>query len=114
MNPRKTDYSKIADRYDKNRIRHTIPKDERIETYYARNYQRLKILDLACGTGIYLQKQIECYRDYDIRWFGVNLSPEMLQKAKDKKLKAELLLGDALDMPFDQNFFDYVVFKCLP
>jgi ubiquinone/menaquinone biosynthesis C-methylase UbiE len=66
------------------------------------------VLDLACGTGIYLEKQIAFYRGCNIDWYGVDLSEEMLQKAKDKKLDARLLHGDALDLPYENDFFDFI------
>ncbi len=105
---KKTDYSKIAERYDNNELRHNIPEDPLVEKLYELNKQNIKILDLACGTGNYLQKQLEYYRGYNIRWFGIDLSEEMLKKAKVKKLKAELIKGDALNLPFEDNFFDYI------
>jgi len=51
-----TDYLKIASIYDKNWIRHYIPRDENIEKLYIANSSRLSVLDLACGTGNYLKK----------------------------------------------------------
>jgi ubiquinone/menaquinone biosynthesis C-methylase UbiE len=104
----KTDYSGIADKYDNNILRHKIPKDENIEKIYKTAINGIKILDLACGTGNYIKAQAEFYKDYKIKWFGLDSSAEMLAKAKEKKLNAELISGDAVNLPFDNDFFDYI------
>lgn len=104
----RTDYSAISERYDKNYLRHQIPKDIIIEDLYLKNNKTIKILDLACGTGNYLEEQIKYYNNYDIKWYGIDLSEQMLQKAKEKKLNAELIYCDAHDLPFNQEYFDYV------
>lgn len=104
----KTDYSKIADRYDKNEIRHRIPKDKLIEKLYKQNNNSLDVLDLACGTGNFIEEQMKYYRNYNIHWYGIDLSKEMLQKARRKNLPAEFIHGDAHDLPFHQATFDYI------
>ncbi|MBN2532683.1 MAG: methyltransferase domain-containing protein [Spirochaetales bacterium] len=109
---KKTDYSKIADRYDKNEIRHRIPKDILIKELYTNNGNSLDVLDLACGTGNYIEKQIQYYRDYNIHWTGADLCKEMLQKAINKNLKAAFIHADAHNLPFEQETFDYVKVNC--
>jgi ubiquinone/menaquinone biosynthesis C-methylase UbiE len=105
-----TDYSKIADRYDANLLRHEIPKDEVIGKLRAgaAKAARLKVLDLACGTGNYLAKQIADYGIRGIAWIGVDKSPEMLERAKAKNLTATLLEGDAAAIPLQDESVDYV------
>lgn len=58
-----TDYSKIAAKYDDNKLRHYIEKDINIGNICKKNSnQQISVLDLACGTGNYLVKQISEYR----------------------------------------------------
>ena len=38
----------------------------------------LCILDVGCGTGIYLEAQVECFKDPHIVWCGLGPSREML------------------------------------
>lgn len=106
-----TDYSRIASRYDDNRIRHTIPRDERIERHYNANEFDLSVLDLACGTGNYLLKQASEYREYAISWTGIDKSPEMLAVAKGKSIPAELIEGDACAVPLRDGSVDYATIR---
>jgi len=103
-----TDYSTIAARYDDNPVRHYIPRDEYIERHYTARRPIFCVLDLACGTGNYLAKQISEYRNHSISWIGIDKSPEMLSVAKKKGISAELLIGDACDVPLDGSSVDYV------
>lgn len=104
-----TDYSSIASKYDANKIRHYIDKDINIENILSKNHnQQITVLDLACGTGNYLVKQIAEYQDQQIRWIGIDKSPEMLNVAMQKQLHAELLIGDACQIPLDDNSIDYI------
>ena len=104
-----TDYSKIASKYDSNKIRHFIDKDLNIPNIITcNNATSLTVLDLACGTGNYLVKQTEEYKDQNIKWIGIDKSPNMLEVAKQKNLPAELLLGDACDIPLDNESVDYI------
>ncbi len=104
-----TDYSKIASKYDDNKIRHYIEKDINIERILkTNNNKQIIVLDLACGTGNYLAKQIAEYKDHQIKWLGIDKSPDMLYVAKQKQLTAELLLGDACQIPLDDKSIDYI------
>ena len=104
-----TDYSKIASKYDDNKIRHYIEKDINIERILKKNNNKqICVLDLACGTGNYLVKQITEYKDQQIKWFGIDKSTDMLNVAKQKRLPAELVLGDACQIPLNDNSIDYI------
>lgn len=54
-----------------------------------------RYMDFACGTGRILS-EFEKYAKYSI---GIDISEEMLEKAKKKNLKSELILGDAIESP---------------
>ena len=65
------------------------------------------VLDLGCGTGAVLQTIL--YRDSTKKAYGLDLSENMLQIAKEKlKDKATLVLGDSESLPFENEFFDVV------
>ncbi len=104
----KTDYSRIADRYDKNPIRHHQPREALITEVLAARKGAVKILDLACGTGNYLAAQIRHFPQKRIRWFGCDLSPEMLDRARGKRLAAELSIGNAEELAYASGSFDMV------
>jgi ubiquinone/menaquinone biosynthesis C-methylase UbiE len=66
----------------------------------------MSILDVGCGTGSYL----ELYRRYQCRLYGLDLSPSMLEVAKERLGEAaQLDLGDATAMPYDDGQFDLVI-----
>ena len=69
------------------------------------------ILDLGVGTGDMFYKIVPFNREgYNI---GLDISPEMLFKAKKKlddnaNSTTTLILGDAFNLPFDNNSFDLI------
>lgn len=104
MKTPKTDYSKIADRYD--RLRHVsaniwMPK--------IAEYGKIKdgslVLDIGCGTGSFVMSLLSL-RNTTI--FSIDNSLKMLKKAltKDKTRKAHWILSDAHQLPFRSNCFD--------
>jgi ubiquinone/menaquinone biosynthesis C-methylase UbiE len=103
-----TDYSRIAARYDDSALRHDIPADEDLGRLLAERGGKLSVLDLACGTGNYLVRQVAAYPGSGIEWTGVDKSEEMLARARTKGLPARLLRGDAADLPLDDASVDYV------
>ena len=65
----------------------------------------LKILDMACGTG----EQSLAFAKKGHNVTGIDLSPDMLKIANQKKhpnLKMQFLLSDATRIPFKTNTFD--------
>lgn len=107
-----TDYSPIASKYDSNAYRQKISEDVVLKDYIAR--QRLleyHVLDLACGTGIYLCNQREYFSDPAICWYGLDASLDMLQIARNKiKYKnVSVDQGLAENLPYEANYFDYIV-----
>lgn len=57
-----TNYTKIAPNYDKNPIR-AKGVDEEIKKILQKQKNKIRVLDLACGTGNYLKTQSEYYLD---------------------------------------------------
>jgi len=73
---------------------------------------KTKVLDIACGKGstaFYLAEKYGC------SVVGIDLSEELIQEAKDtcrkKKLnkQVEFIVGNAMDLPFDDNQFDVAI-----
>ncbi|HCC78030.1 MAG: hypothetical protein A2X25_00300 [Chloroflexi bacterium GWB2_49_20] len=66
----------------------------------------MSILDVGCGTGSHL----ELYQRYKCNLYGLDLSPSMLNVAR-KRLgdSTQLDLGDATDMPYEDDKFDLVI-----
>ena len=71
-----------------------------------------KILEVACGTGLVFENIVK--RNPDGKNIGIDLSPDMLEKAKqrlkkNKRSNFELKEGDALQLNFADLTFDTVV-----
>jgi len=105
---KETDYSKIAKKYDANPIRTDLSREPIIEKVLKAKSDSISLLDLACGTGNFLQKQHEEYKYDKISWYGCDLSEEMLAIAYRKAPFAHLTLSDAASLPYPDASFDIV------
>ena len=66
----------------------------------------MNILDVGCGTGSHL----ELYQRYQCNLFGIDLSPSMLEVARERLGdSAQLDLGDATEMTYEDDKFDLVI-----
>jgi len=66
----------------------------------------MSILDVGCGTGSHL----ELYQRYKCDLYGIDLSPSMLGIARERLGEtAQLDLGDATDMPYEDGKFHLVI-----
>jgi ubiquinone/menaquinone biosynthesis C-methylase UbiE len=64
------------------------------------------VLDVGCGTGSYLAR----YLEVGCRAFGIDASPAMLDQAERRlEGRADLRLGDATRLPYDDDSFDLVL-----
>jgi ubiquinone/menaquinone biosynthesis C-methylase UbiE len=68
--------------------------------------RRQKLLDVGCGTGIFL----EMFWDAGFDVTGLDSSPSMLAKSRERLgSRADLHLSRAEDLPFEDKEFDYSV-----
>ncbi len=70
------------------------------------------VLEVACGTGVVYKEIVK--RNPDGQNVGMDLSPDMLEKAKKrlgkiKNVHYELKEGDALQLDFEDNMFDTLI-----
>lgn len=70
------------------------------------------ILEVACGTGTVFDQIVK--RNPNGKNIGIDLSPDMLEKArkklqKNKRTNYELKESDALHLDFEDNYFDCVI-----
>lgn len=66
----------------------------------------MSVLDVGCGTGIHLER----YQKAGCTVSGIDLSPAMLQVARNRLGKAaNLYEGDASQMPYPDNEFDLII-----
>ena len=92
---------------------------ESLIQFIARNFYKLvrkdiRILEVGCGTGAniwYLTRE-------GFKVFGIDRSDVAIniakKRMKDEKLNANLQVGDIVNLPFEDNFFDVVIdIECL-
>jgi SAM-dependent methyltransferase len=102
----RTDYEQLAERYDEDRDRWSIPGDDIIEELLT-SRPSLRVLDIGCGTGRWLSAQREAFAGRTIGWFGLDPSPAMLGQAKAKGLD-DAVCARAEDLPLPAASVDYV------
>ena len=98
-------YRKVAGIYD--RIFEPVNRGLRsLGTRMLPPQQDMQVLDIGCGTGMHL----DLYKQYRCKLYGIDNSPSMLTMAQ-KRLgdSADLRLGDATSIPFEDNMFDLVL-----
>jgi len=109
----------IIDIFDKERNKYLFQKDKhKIESNFLKKAinslkkNKIKVLDVACGTGRMLQETFSIKKD--IEYYGIDTSKEIIKhlKEKAKKLGVEknikIKIGDAEKMPFKDESFDIV------
>lgn len=98
-------YKRIAGFYDKfvEPVSHSLRK---YGLKIAPPRKGMRVLEVGCGTG----SNLELYLQDDCEVYGIDMSPSMLKHA-ETKLGAEVMLhlGDASNMPYEDDFFDLVI-----
>jgi ubiquinone/menaquinone biosynthesis C-methylase UbiE len=96
----RTDYERIASRYDEDRKEWEVPPDDIIEAGVR------SVLDLGCGTGIWIAAQSNYFPGS--RFTGMDPSTAMLWVARVKAPDAAWVRAAAERLPFAGASFDYV------
>ncbi len=98
-------YKRIAGFYDKfvEPVSHSLRK---YGLKIAPPRKGMRVLEVGCGTG----SNLELYQRNGCEVYGIDMSPSMLEHA-ETKLGTEVMLhlGDASEMPYEDNFFDLVI-----
>lgn len=107
---KRTDYDDVAARYEQSPWRRRVATDLTLGARLdAAPERRFTVLDVGCGTGNYLARQIQSFPGKNVRWLGVDPSPGMLGYAREKAPSAELSVGRAESLPFSDGSVDYLV-----
>ena len=104
------EFTKAAQRYDSDHagIYEMCKNDYPPILEELRREQFETLLDAGCGTAPMLSLLTEEYPER--QFVGLDLTPEMIRKAKEKNLpNTELVVGDCENLPFDAETFDVVI-----
>ncbi len=97
------DFSQIASYYDELYVNPAYYKAEAIKTVaLIKTYKQSdgnELLDIACGTGGHMP-----YWREHFHVVGLDISPEMLDRAKQKYPDIKFILGDMIDVNINQEF----------
>ena len=106
------DYTKKAKNYDKRWQHYCFPSFSKSIKIIDLN-QAGKLLDVGCGTGIFLEILEKKYPSSQL--YGIDPNQAMLEKASEKvSSKVTLEAGSAESLPYDSQSFDWVVLSnCL-
>ena len=107
-------FNKRAKTYDQ----HMSEVVEKFEDYYdslsspmGEGKNKIKVLDIGCGTGLELEGIFK--RNPEAEIDVIDMSEEMLtilkEKYKDKLNQIKIIQGSYLTIPFNQNYYDYVI-----
>lgn len=80
--------------------------DKAIKYLSLDKFSRLRILDLACGKGLFL-KELRAYSS-KLELYGIDISKVAVDQAK-KIVDCNLQQSDAESLPFKDNFFDRII-----
>lgn len=67
--------------------------------------RRKKLLDVACGKGVFLREVND--RNLGLDLYGLDISDVAITKAEEF-VEANFVVGDAQNMPYENNIFDYI------
>lgn len=65
------------------------------------------LLDAGCGTAPMIKLIKEKYPNK--KYTGIDLSPKMIERAKELNKDVEFIVGDCESLPFDENSFDVII-----
>ncbi len=70
----------------------------------------IKLLDVACGTGVLFPR----YADIGAEVTGIDISSEMVKRAKEKFPEAKVICADVLEYSFEEKFDAVMVYNAFP
>lgn len=101
------DYARIAETYDALPVRHAFDPEPTLLAAGARPH----VLDVGCGTGLWLAFHAALPALAGARFSGCDPSPEMLERARARLPGADLRVAFAEALPFDTASVDFVAMR---
>lgn len=82
------------------------PENDAIRNYFSIDSKKF-VLDLGCGTG----RTTKPLMDIGLQPIGIDISDKMIHEAKLRFPDIDFLIGDASELNFKNETFDYVLFS---
>jgi ubiquinone/menaquinone biosynthesis C-methylase UbiE len=101
-------YNSIADEFDS--LMNMYDTNRRIEVIFDdflgdENLTDKLLLDAGCGTGLFTTKAL----DRKAKVTSIDIAPKLVELTKKKNPTTNAIEGSLLQLPFDNNTFDYVI-----
>ncbi len=99
----KEDYNKISAHFSSTRQYNWPDIADAINTLELEKNQ--KVVDLGCGNG----RLFEVLEKYGVEYFGLDISEELINLAKNAYPRGKFVVSDILKTPYKKNEFDAVI-----
>lgn len=101
-------YNSIAEDFDS--IMNMYDTNRRIEVIFndflgKENLKDKTLLDAGCGTGLFTKRAIERYAKVT----SIDIAPKLVELTKRKNPSTNAIEASLLQLPFEDNTFDYVI-----
>ena len=100
------DYDAVAMAYDSQPYRSKVVDPQLLDFVQSRRGQKLRILDIACGTGNQLIANRAQFPHMEMT--GCDLSPGMLEVARTKSAEVRWVEASLVELPFASQSYDYI------
>ncbi|MFP4365138.1 MAG: methyltransferase domain-containing protein [Spirochaetia bacterium] len=102
-----TDYSQIAENYDKNPDRGRFPEERLIRKMVGSAEELpIQVADIGCGTGNYESAQNQYFSRSKIQWHCVEPNQDMIKIAQSKLPDLDIQKGTAESLPLQDESMD--------
>ena len=101
-------FDELAPCWDKTNVRNEDVISEILQKGGIRN--GAKVLDVACGTGVLFSD----YESLGAEFVAIDISENMVKKAKEKFPEAEVICGDATTYDFGNDFDAVMIYNAFP
>lgn len=71
--------------------------------------RKYKLLDMGCGTGQLLRELQEDFKNFNIEYTGVDISPKMIEKCREQDHKTKYIVSNMDDFEAQQEAFDFII-----